>query len=269
MALPFPPFKTSFLFALYFFSKYLGYSQKVVIDSVTYNNGYRTVRLFIPAVSSQETAPLTLVMLDGQNLFDDKTSYAGEWQVDEFIASLPANKQAFVIGIDHGNALRVNELTPFKNKQYGGGDAAAFLEWITIEVLPVVSTKYNISLEPNRTAIAGSSLGGLFAHYAATMQPAVFMASGIFSPALWIQENYMDFVKSKPLKENQFFYLSAGTSESTSMIPDMHKLYNVLKNKTEKIVTHVADIQDAKHNEAQWRDSFPAFYKKWLAHVSR
>lgn len=65
-------------------------------------------------------------MLDGQNLFDEHTSYSGEWNVDESIASFPENKQSIVIAIDHGNELRMEELTPFENEKYGGGGAENF-----------------------------------------------------------------------------------------------------------------------------------------------
>ena len=54
-----------------------------------------------------------IYMHDAQNLFDDKTSYVGEWKVDETLDSLKAN--VIVIGIEHGNQKRLDELTPYKN----------------------------------------------------------------------------------------------------------------------------------------------------------
>jgi hypothetical protein len=46
------------------------------------------------------------------NLFDSKTSYAGEWNIDEKLDSI--NAELIVIGIEHGNDKRMDELTPFK-----------------------------------------------------------------------------------------------------------------------------------------------------------
>jgi alpha-glucosidase len=56
-------------------------------------------------------------MHDAQNLFDSKTSYAGEWNIDEKLD----NAELIVIGIEHGNDKRMDELTPYKNDKYGGG----------------------------------------------------------------------------------------------------------------------------------------------------
>ena len=42
-----------------------------------------------------------LYMHDAQNLFDSKTSYAGEWNIDEKLDSI--NAELIVIGIEHGN----------------------------------------------------------------------------------------------------------------------------------------------------------------------
>jgi predicted alpha/beta superfamily hydrolase len=61
-----------------------------------------------------------IYMHDAQNLFDAKTSYSGEWNVDEKLDSLKA--PVIVVGIEHGNEKRIDELTPYKNEKYGGGN---------------------------------------------------------------------------------------------------------------------------------------------------
>ncbi|MDP5077467.1 MAG: alpha/beta hydrolase-fold protein, partial [Nonlabens sp.] len=228
-------------------------SQNVVIDSVKYNDSYRTVRLLLPENYKLSANHKVLVMLDAQNLFDEKTSYAGEWQVDEYVKSLPLEQQAIVIGVDHGNALRMNELTPYKNEKYGGGDAAHFMEWLVQEALPQISKKYGINMVSGQTAIAGSSLGGLFAHYAALSHPELFRAAGVFSPSYWFSEEFYGFVQNQPIAANQLFYLSAGTAESKDMIPDMQRMYELMRNKTKNYVLYKKEIKDAQHNEAQWR----------------
>jgi alpha-glucosidase len=47
--------------------------------------------------------------MHAQNLFDSKTSYA-EWNIDEKLDSI--NAELIVIGIEHGNDKRMDELTP-------------------------------------------------------------------------------------------------------------------------------------------------------------
>ena len=61
-----------------------------------------------------------IYMHDAQNLFDKSTSFSGEWNVDEALDSL--NAETIVVGIEHGNDKRINELTPYKNEKYGGGN---------------------------------------------------------------------------------------------------------------------------------------------------
>lgn len=240
-------------------------AQNVIVDSISYGTSYRKVRLFIPQDDSRTPDRPVLVMLDGQNLFDLKTSYAGEWHVDEFLNSLPNNKQAIIIGIDHGNELRANELTPYKNKKYGGGEAAAFLTWLVDMALPEIAERHKINLDPKTTAIAGSSFGGLFAHFAATSKPEIFNAAGIFSPSYWFTDAIYDFAKKNASDRKQLFYLTAGTDESEEMIPDMLRMYEILKEKQPNAFIYKSVINGAQHNEAQWTGSFPAFYTKWFA----
>ena len=47
-----------------------------------------------------------IYMHDAQNLFDDKTSFVGEWKVDEYLDTLDKN-ESIIIGIEHGNENRI------------------------------------------------------------------------------------------------------------------------------------------------------------------
>ena len=60
--------------------------------------------------TSQKKYPV-IYMHDAQNLFDAKTSFVGEWNVDEKLDSL--NAQVIVVGIEHGNEKRMEELRHF------------------------------------------------------------------------------------------------------------------------------------------------------------
>ena len=69
-----------------------------------------------------------------------KHSYVGEWKVDETLDSLKAN--VIVIGIEHGNNKRIDELTPYKNEKYGGGKADSYLDFIVSDLKPYVDKTY-------------------------------------------------------------------------------------------------------------------------------
>jgi predicted alpha/beta superfamily hydrolase len=64
--------------------------------------------------TSEKKYPV-MYMHDAQNIFDAKTSYVGEWNVDEKLDSLQA--QVIIVGIEHGNDERFEELTPYKKKR--------------------------------------------------------------------------------------------------------------------------------------------------------
>lgn len=111
-------------------------------------------------------------MHDPQNLFDAKTSYSGEWNVDKKMDSLKA--QVIVEGIEHGNDKRIDELTPFKNEKYGGGKAASYLEFIVKTVKPYIDKTYRTKTKKKNTIIMGSSLGGVTPYYAVLKYPEIF-----------------------------------------------------------------------------------------------
>ena len=70
----------------------------------------RTIRIYLPPgyEKSNKRFPV-LYMHDGQNLFDDATSYVGDWGVDESLDALAREGiELFVVGSE----LIVNELAP-------------------------------------------------------------------------------------------------------------------------------------------------------------
>ncbi|MGK4567083.1 alpha/beta hydrolase-fold protein [Flavobacterium sp. 3HN19-14] len=92
----------------------------------------RRIWLYLPPDynSTTKTYPV-LYMQDGQNLFDNMTSFAGEWQVDETLNTLFANGDygAIVVGIDNGGGERLNEYSPWINPNYGGGDGDDYADF--------------------------------------------------------------------------------------------------------------------------------------------
>ncbi len=78
--------------------------------------------------NSKKSYPV-IYMHDGQNLFDDKTSYVGEWKIDEYLDTIDKN-ESIIIGIEHGNEKRIDELIPYVTENYGGGKADDYLNFI-------------------------------------------------------------------------------------------------------------------------------------------
>ena len=125
----------------------------------------KKIWVYLPKDYAKQTRNYPVIyMHDAQNLFDAKTSYAGEWKVDETLDSLKMN--VIVIGIEHGNEKRLEELTPFKHDKHGGGNADAYLDFIVTTLKPHVDKTYRTKTKAKHTTIFGSSLGGLVSYYA-------------------------------------------------------------------------------------------------------
>ncbi|HNU15500.1 MAG TPA: alpha/beta hydrolase-fold protein, partial [Chitinophagaceae bacterium] len=72
-------------------------------------NRMRRVLIYLPDnyATSGKRYPV-MYLHDGQNVFDDATSYAGEWGIDEYLDSTKAS-QCIVVAIDNGGNKRMNE----------------------------------------------------------------------------------------------------------------------------------------------------------------
>lgn len=201
-----------------------------------------------------------IYMQDAQNLFDKSTSYSGEWRVDETLDSLHA--QTIVVGIEHGNEKRIDELTPYKNAKYGGGNAAAYLDFIVTTLKPHIDSLYRTKSERKHTTIFGSSLGGLVSFYAVLKYPDVFGKAGIFSPAFWINNEIYELAKgSKTIKAKLYFM--CGDDEDKDMVPDMERIITLVKLIAGKQRVYTKVIAGGKHNEKLWANQFAEAYL-WL-----
>jgi len=201
-------------------------------------------------------------MHDGQNLFDDKTSYVGEWHVDETLDSISA--QVIVVGIEHGGEQRTKELTPFKNEKYVGGEADQYIEFIVNTLKPKIDKNYRTKSNAKNTAIFGSSLGGLVSFYATLKYPKVFGKAGLFSPSFWFSKEIYAFAEKTPKITSKIYFLS-GDSESDDMVSDMEKMYKIITTKrcdclnlSKKVI-----VEGGKHNEKLWSTHFLNAYL-WL-----
>ena len=183
-------------------------------------NRKRRIWVYLPPnyKISKESFPV-IYMHDGQNLFDKKTSFSGEWNVDETLNKLfrEKNLQLIVVGIDNGGKKRLDEYSPWKNNKYGGGEGDAYLDFITKTLKPYVDKSYRTKKDKNNTGIIGSSMGGLISHYAAFKYPNVFGKVGVFSPAFWFAPEIVEFSKKKGKLNNTKMYFLAGAKEGKNV----------------------------------------------------
>lgn len=229
----------------------------------------RTRRIWIylpPDYDESKRSYPVLYMHDGQNLFDDRTSFVGEWGIDESLNTLfeQGDSGLIVVGIDHGGFHRLDEYTPWVNEEYGGGEGAAYAQFLVESLKPHIDANYRTLPEREHTGIMGSSLGGLISLYASIEYQEVFSRSGIFSPSLWFSEDAFTHVSTTGKREDMRFFIMGGELEGEGLIPAMESLVETMKEagfSDEEIKMQVDS--HGEHTESYWRREFPDAYL-WL-----
>jgi predicted alpha/beta superfamily hydrolase len=220
----------------------------------------RTVRLYLPPSyeTSDKRYPV-IYMHDGQNLFDDVSSYAGEWGVDETLNQLAEqqNLEVIVVGIDNGGEFRMNELSPWGNERFGEAQGKEYMDFIVQVVKPYIDSNFRSKNDKDNTAIIGSSMGGLISHYAIHAYPEVFSKAGIFSPSYWYSQNVFSFSKLKKADLDARLYVMYGDKEGDGMISDTNNMSRQLKQQGHPRKNMVFKrVPKGEHNEKLWREEF-------------
>lgn len=227
----------------------------------------KKIWIYLPkSYKKSKKAYSVIYMHDAQNLFDAATSYVGEWKIDEYLDSISDN-ETIIVGIEHGNEKRIEELTPYPHEKHGGGKGDTYLDFIKNTLKPHIDNTYRTLHDSKHTSIFGSSLGGLLSFYAVIKYPDTFGNAGVFSPSFWFSDEIYKFVEKSDIAETTRFYFLVGEEESEEMVTDLERMITVLKRKgvtTEHIQS--STIEGGKHNESFWSSHFPEAYQ-WLIKI--
>ena len=230
-------------------------------------NKQRPIWIYLPQnyyVSSQNYP--VLYMHDAQNLFDVIYSFAGEWQIDESMEDIQNNGglPAIVVGIENGQASRIDEYTPWVHPQYGGGDGELYVDFLTNTLKPYIDANFRTLPGRTTTGIMGSSLGGLISHYAALERPDVFGKAGVFSPSFWFSDSVYAHTATQGHSQPMRIYMIAGDQESGSMVPNMYAMRDtLLANGFSTSELNVINHADGQHSEWYWAREYAAAFN-WL-----
>ena len=218
-----------------------------------------------------------LYMHDGQNLFDASASYAGEWRVDETCETLIGSGQIpplIVVGIENGGAARMDEYTPWADKDYGGGKADGYLAAVENILKPEIDRRYRTLPGARNTFMAGSSLGGLLSAYAGYTSPGVWGGIIAMSPSYWwASERFAAWAAPRPKPGLRFFYQDMGTAEGgadpgvTDYIGTLRKVEAAALAQGFKEGADLFSLEASGHNhsEASWAARFPFLLKLLLS----
>ena len=227
---------------------------------MTQLNRERVIRVYLPPDYARSDRQYPVVyMHDGQNLFDDATSYSGEWGIDESLDELAATSDLalIVVGIDNGGENRMNELSPWPNADVGDAEGEGYMDFIVNQLKPVIDQTYRTLGDRKNTAILGSSMGGLISHYAITHYPNIFSKAGIFSPSYWFSPEVYDDTRERPPTDDSRLYLMIGEREGEESVDNlltMEKELLELGHPPNNLHTEV--VPDGEHHETLWRAHF-------------
>jgi len=229
--------------------------------------GSRRLWVYLPpGYASGERRYPVLYMHDGQNLFDASSSFAGEWEVDESLDTLVREGRLdglIVIGVDHAGEGRLDEYSPWRDRQLGkGGRGDVYAGFLVRTLKPYVDRTWRTLPDRDHTGIAGSSMGGLISLYAGLRYPEVFGRVGVFSPTLGFAARLpMRYVRAARARLPQRIYLDMGGAESghPGQDRDLVELAQAAASALETGGFEVRLVIDApaRHHESAWAARFP------------
>ena len=199
-------------------------------------------------------------MQDGQNLFDPRTSFAGDWGLPTALGwASRRGIEPIVVGIYNAGKARFDEYSPFVEPGTGGGAGDRYLEFVLTTVKPLVDARFRTAPGRETTGIAGSSLGGLISLYAFFRFAPTFGFVGALSPSLWFgNEAIFDVVAGSPRFEPARIYLDIGLREGERHVMLARRMRDLLLARgfePRRTLRYVEDKNGA-HREADWGRRF-------------
>jgi predicted alpha/beta superfamily hydrolase len=234
----------------------------------------RFLRVWLPpgydAVENRARRYPVLYLNDGQNLFENSTSFTGvEWQVDETADRLIREgivQPMIIVGIDNATKDRLREYMPHRSlhpvmlRVHG----TRYPSFLSGEVMPYIANHYRVATGPENTGLGGSSLGALIALYTAQVRPGLIGRLLLESPSLWASNRQLVRHSRNVKRWPERVFLAIGTAEAgradrnQSAVDDVCELAGILRRAAldENRLRLVID-EDASHHESAWARRFP------------
>ena len=212
---------------------------------------------------------------DGQNMFDDKTSYVGEWHADETLDTLAREGiEAIAVAIPNAQDDRLDEYSPWSGKaafrrRRVVGRGEAYLEWLLGSVKPLVDRSFPTRLDRAGTGTLGSSLGGLISLYAAVRYPDVFGFIGAMSPSIrWHDSRIVHLYEDWPrAKARPLIHLDMGGREWRGAFEEVRGFRETLRAQGWRDGLDLNYVEDryGRHHEESWARRLPDALRFLLA----
>jgi predicted alpha/beta superfamily hydrolase len=211
-----------------------------------------------------------LYLNDGQNLFENSTSFTGvEWGVDETADRLIREgviPPMIIVGIDNAGKDRFREYMPHRSlaPMMLRVQGHRYPDFLVKEVMTFVARNYRIASGPENTGLGGSSLGALISLYTAAVRPGLVGRLLLESPSLWASNRQMIRDGREIKRWPERMSLATGTAEAgredrdRSMVDDVRELAAIFRRAgLDDNHLRLAIDDGAAHHESAWARRFP------------
>ena len=208
-----------------------------------------------------------LYMFDGHNVFyNSHATYGRCWGMKQYLEKTKLPLILVAVECNPEGNRRLNEYSPWDLPipKLGvlEGLGKQTMDWFVHSLKPEIDAAYRTLPDREHTMIAGSSMGGLMALYAAAAYGEVFSRAAALSPSLWAGGKHLkELLRTTKYQKPTLVYMDVGTAE---LPPSQHgalaALFRAAANLTKGGAEVAARIvPDAEHNEAAWEKRIPVF----------
>lgn len=227
----------------------------------------RDVIVYLPPSYNENTLKVhknVLIMHDGQNLFDPRTSAFGTaWMCQDALNGNIINgvsDEVVIVGAYNTND-RNNEYTYIYDPEEGfGGKGDLYLDWIESTLIPLAAKTYRVDIQRDTLGIMGSSLGGLISCYAGWTRSTYGKVGCMSSSFWWDEKDYQTNVmpNNVPSTPLPVFYMdsgngSEGEKECTLYTSQIYS-YQQKVGFTENVNLFKYVAEGGTHDEASWAE---------------
>ena len=207
-----------------------------------------------------------LIMLPGQNLFDNFYAEVREWGIDKKLNYLSG--QGITCPVIAGIEIE-RDFIPVQDYQFVNmrkNSRAGHLAFFILEqLIPYMSSHFRVNTSPHDIGIIGSEWLSKFVFYTGVQHPEIFTKIGLFSPRLSPCKELYSTIDNIEQPNHYKFSMLLGALEGQERINHTMKLHEHL------LIKGIPENQlfmDIKHNEdagpGLWGNAFPDIYMRFF-----
>lgn len=228
----------------------------------------RTAYIYLPERYDWEPEKRypVMYMFDGHNVFfDEDATFGKSWGMNKYMEE--SKKELIIVAVEcnHDGNQRIIEYSPlsYENSSLGKirGKGNVYMNWMVKELKPFIDENYRTLPDRCNTIIAGSSMGGLMALYAATTYNHIFQRAACLSPSLWVSSGkVLEMIARAHIRRDTCIYMDYGEMEMFNHVANAEALISTAHLlMTKRVNLALRIVPGGTHSEASWEKQIPIF----------